>query len=241
MEPVERAGHAAERVADEVAPAHVAQLVDQHGAPAVGAPLVAFGGEHDGRGEEAGGERHLHVVAPEEPGRARRARGGRRSRRAAPATTGRRADARGRTMRRTDQAPHARWSASARATAAQTAARTVCGERSSGERVVTLGRGRERAYDRSVGRCRGAGGGAVRLTQTFGRHPPRSEGAKPQHQTGQPLPAAAPAAAAAPTPPPPAAPEARRAPRATRDAASPRRRAAGGATRRGPRRAGRSP
>src|SRR5690349_17054338 len=67
MEPVQRTGEPADRVADEVASANVSQLVQQHRTTAILRPTVALGWQDNCWSEETAGERHLRVFTADEP------------------------------------------------------------------------------------------------------------------------------------------------------------------------------
>ncbi len=124
MEPVQCTGDPAQRVTDEIVPAHMTQLVDQHGGATLGVPFITRGRQHDRRCHEACRERHLHVVAAEQARRGIEAKAvGDLIERGLPRRVVE-GSAR-RTMRRTWNAPHASHASRATATIAQTASRAA--------------------------------------------------------------------------------------------------------------------
>src|SRR6266550_367223 len=65
MEPVHRAGDAAERMSDEVVTAYVRELVQKHRAPAIERPPVALRGKNYCRFEKPACKRHVRIFAAE--------------------------------------------------------------------------------------------------------------------------------------------------------------------------------
>ena len=66
MEPVERAGNAAERVADEITPLDVRELVEEHRATTAVGPLLGARRQHNRWLDHATSKRHLDQWAREQ-------------------------------------------------------------------------------------------------------------------------------------------------------------------------------
>src|SRR6266516_3132002 len=66
MEPVDGAGETPKRVADEVVPTDVSQLVEQHCTSTIEGPRVALGRQNNRGVEDTARKRHLRVLTAQE-------------------------------------------------------------------------------------------------------------------------------------------------------------------------------